>query len=83
MEVSSRLQPPCPPSGMHIVQPPGTDVQSTGASAQSPVTQGDQVVGHKWVRNLSSVAGLSSIPLTPDVGQMAMVLCSKTWLQLC
>jgi len=27
------------------------------------------VVGHKWVRNPSCVSGLSSIPLTPDVGQ--------------
>jgi len=27
------------------------------------------VVGHKWVHNPSSVSGLSSIPLTPDVGQ--------------
>jgi len=69
MGVSSHPQPPCPPSGVHIVQPPGTDVQSTYASAHSPVTRGDQVVGHKWVRNPSSVSGLSSIPLTPDVGQ--------------
>jgi len=69
VEVSSNLQPPCPPSGVHVVHPPRTDVRSTGAPAQSPVTQGDQVVGHKWVRNPSSVSGLSSIPLTPDVGQ--------------
>jgi len=27
------------------------------------------VVGHQWVRNPNSVSGLSSIPLTPDVGQ--------------
>jgi len=52
MGVSSHLQPPCPPSRVHVVQSPGTDVQSTGASAQSPVTQ-DQVAGHKLVRNLS------------------------------
>jgi len=45
------------------------DVQSMGAPAPCPVAQGDQVVGHKWVRNPSCVSGLSSIPLTPDVGQ--------------
>jgi len=27
------------------------------------------VVGHKFVRNPSSVSGLSSIPFTPDLGQ--------------
>jgi len=69
MVVPDHLHPSCLPSGVHVVQPPGTDVQSTCASAQSPVTQGDQVVGHKWVHNPSSVSGLSSIPLTPDVGQ--------------
>jgi len=40
-----------------------------GAHVPCPVTQEDQVVGHKWVRNPSCVSGLSSIPLTPDVGQ--------------
>jgi len=33
---------------------------STGAPAPCPVAQGDQVVGHKWVRNPSCVSGLSS-----------------------
>ena len=69
MGVSSHPPPPCLPSGMHVVQPPGTDVQSMCAIAQSPATQGDQVVGHKWVRNPSTVSGLSEIPLTTDVGQ--------------
>jgi len=65
MEVPGNLQQPCPPSGEHIVHPSGMDVQSTCAPARSLVTQGDQVVGHKWVRNPSSVSGLSLILLTP------------------
>jgi len=60
MGVSSHLPPPCLPAGMHVIQPAGMDVQSMCASAQSPVTQGDQVVGHKWVHTPSTVSGLSS-----------------------
>jgi len=63
------LQQRCPPSEVHNFHPPRMDVQPVGAQVPCPVTQGDQVVGHKWVRNPSSVSGLSSIPLTPDVGQ--------------
>jgi len=69
MGVSSHPPPPCPPSGMHVVQPPGTDVQSMCAMAQNPATQGDQVVGHTWVHIPSTVSGLFSISLTPDGGQ--------------
>jgi len=63
------LRQPCLLSEAHIVHPPGMDVQSMGAPAPCPVVQGDQVESHKWVRNPSCVSGLSSIPLTPDVGQ--------------
>jgi len=69
MGVSSHPPSPCPPIGMHVVQPPGTDVQSMCVTTQSPTTQEDQVVGHKWVCTPSTVSGLSSIPLSPDVGQ--------------
>ena len=46
MGVSSHPPLPCPPSGMHVIQPPGTVVQSMCVTTQSPATQGDQVVGH-------------------------------------
>jgi len=54
-------------------------VQSTCAPAQSLVTEGDQVVGHEWVRNPSSVSGPSSIPLTPDVGQVGFNAEARGW----
>jgi len=69
MGVSSHVPRPCPPSGMHVVQPPGTNMQSMCVTTQSPATQGDRVVGHKWAHIPSTVSGLSEIPLSPDVGQ--------------
>ena len=63
------LQQPCPSSEEHNFHPPRMDVQPVGAQVPCPVTQGDQVVGHKWVHNPSCVSGLSLTPLTPDVGQ--------------
>jgi len=69
MGVSSHPPQPCPPSGMHVVQHPGTHVQAMCSMMQSPATQGDQVGSHKWARTPSIVSGLSEIPFSPDVGQ--------------
>ena len=69
MGVSSHRPQPCPPSGMHVVQHPGTHVQAMCATTQSPATQGDQVSSHKWAPTPSTVSGLSKIPFSPDVGQ--------------
>jgi len=69
MGVSSHLPQPCPPSGMHVVQSPGTSAQSMCVTTQSPAMQGDQVGGDKWARTPSTMSGLSEIPFSPDVGQ--------------
>jgi len=45
------------------------EVQPTSALAPCPVAQGNQVVGHQWVRISSGVSGLSSIPPTLGSGQ--------------
>jgi len=68
------LRQPCLPSEAHIVHPPGMDVQSMGAPAPCPVAQGDQVVGHKWVRNPSCVSGLSRSHLLLMWGKVASSL---------
>jgi len=67
--VSSHPPQPCPPSGMHVVRPSGTNMHSMCVTMQSPATEGDQVGGHKWTRTRSTVSGLSEIPFSPDVGQ--------------
>ena len=67
--VPGDLQQPCPSSQPHPGHPQKMEVQQTGAMAPCPVTQGNQVVGHQWVRIPSGVSGLSSIPPTPGSGQ--------------